>query len=479
MTLSKKTATGVLWSFAEQLGRKGVNVVVTLFLARFLAPDDFGLMAMIAIFITIANSLMDSGFKQALIRLQTASPTDFNTAFYANIALGGLAYGLLFAGAPWVAIFYEEPRLIELIRVAGLAIVINSFQVIQSVMMSRSLNFAAQFKATLPASIISGIGAVALAYYGWGVWALIAQLLISALLITLLLWSYRLWRPGLMFSKEALARLYRFGSKLFLSGLIDILFRNLYVIVIARLFSAGTAGLYFFADKIRELVINQLVASIQTVTYPALATLQDNPAQLKAGYRKIIQITTFLLFPLIAFIAALAQPIFQSLLPERWLPAVPYFQLMCLASLLVPVHAVNLNILQVKGRSDLFLRLEIFKKTTLTLILLFSIKYGVIGILLGQIANSIIGLIPNTYFTKKLIGYSLTQQLADFFLALLLSAIIGGGAYLSLDWLVWPPYLKLTALGVLSLGIYLAGAKLLKIQGFFLALSLSQSVKNG
>ncbi len=477
MTLSKKTATGVLWNFAEQLGRKGVGIVVTLFLARFLAPEDFGLVAMMALFIAIATSLMESGFKQALIRLQEASPTDFNTAFYANIALGLISYSLLFACAPLIAGFYHEPRLIDLIRVAGLSIIINSFQVIQSVMLSRDLNFKAQFKASLPASIISGVAAVTLAYYEWGVWALIAQMLVSAFFITLFLWCFRLWRPGLAFSSVSMGQLYHFGYKLFLSGLIDILFRNLYIIVIAKLFSAGTAGLYFFADKMRELVINQLVTSIQTVTYPALSTMQDNPVRLKAGYRKVIQITTFLLFPVMAFMAALAQPLFQLLLPELWLPAVPYFQLMCLAALLMPVHAINLNILQVKGRSDLFLNLEVFKKTTLTLILLFSVRYGVFGILMGQIVNSIIGLVPNTYFTNKLIGYPLSQQLSDFSLGLLLSGIVGGSVFVLVNRLAWPPILELSVLGSLAAIIYLCAAKLLRIQGLPLALSLMKTRK--
>ena len=259
MTLRKKTITGIIWNFAEQIARKGIGVVITLLLARFLTPSDYGLVAMMAVFLAIANSLMDSGFKQALIRLEGAGQRDFNTAFYANLALGAVSYVLLFLAAPFIATFYNEPRLVLLIRIAGINIIIQSFQVVQTAALSRDLNFKAQLQATVPAGIFSGLIALGLAYMGYGVWALIVQMILASFITTALLWHLQGWRPSLIVSRHSLASMYNFGYKLFLSGLLDTVFRNLYVIVIAKLFTASVAGCYFFAAKLRDLVIGQLV----------------------------------------------------------------------------------------------------------------------------------------------------------------------------------------------------------------------------
>lgn len=238
MNLAKKTTIGIVWNFVEQLARRGVGIGVTLLLAYFLTPEDFGLVAMMAVFLALGASLMESGFKQALIRLKDATQVDFNTAFYANILLGVVAYAILFGAAPWIALFYEQPGLVDLIRVAGLAVIVNSFQVVQVSILSRNLNFKTQLKVNLPAAVLSGFLAVALAYLGWGVWALVAQMLVSAMLVTLLLWAQRIWRPNLSFSFVSLRQMYNFGYKLFLSGVLDTVFRNMYVIVIAKFFSA-------------------------------------------------------------------------------------------------------------------------------------------------------------------------------------------------------------------------------------------------
>ncbi|MBE0471377.1 MAG: lipopolysaccharide biosynthesis protein [Methyloprofundus sp.] len=472
MTLAKKTTIGIVWNFAEQLARRGVGIGVTLLLAYFLTPVDFGLVAMMAVFLALGASLMESGFKQALIRLKDASQVDFNTAFYANITLGLVAYAILFGAAPWIALFYEQPGLVDLIRVAGLAVIVNSLQVVQVSILSRNLNFKTQLKVNLPAAILSGLLAVALAYLGWGVWALVAQMLTSAILVALLLWAQRIWRPSLSFSFVSLRQMYNFGYKLFLSGVLDTVFRNMYVIVIAKFFSASVAGLYFFAEKIKELMISQLVTSIQTVTYPALSTMQDDNVRLKAGYRKVIAMTTFLLFPAMLFLAALSQPLFEFLLPEKWWPAVVYLQLMALAGLLIPIHAINLNILKVKGRSDLFLYLEILKKAMIVLILWVSFQYGVIGILIGQIIGSVLAYIPNSYFSYRLIGYSVKEQLADFIPGLVLSGVIAGLIFGLQAWAQWWALAELVVFGLLAGLLYLIGAHLLKLHAYELTKEL-------
>ncbi len=462
LSLGQATARGVFWNFLELTGRQGIGIRVTLLLARFLSPADFGLVAMLSVFFAIANALMDAGFRQALIRKKDATPADYSTMFYTNLALGLLSYGLLFISSPAIASFYKEPRLILLNRVIGLVVIINSFQFIQVVDLTRRLDFKTQFKVTVPAGVISGIVTVVMATKGFGVWSLVAQMLISPLLITISLWAINTWRPSFAFSIESFRDLFSFGSKLFLSGVLDIVFRNLYVIVIGKLFAATVVGWYFFATKVIEIVVGQLSGSIQKATYPALASIQDDDARLKNAYRKVIKATVYVVFPAMTFLAALAEPLFRLLLNPRWLPTVPYLQLLCVSALVYPLHVVNLNVLQVKGRSDLFLYLEILKKGIIVFVILISVHYGIYGLLLGQIATSFLAYIPNSYFSAKLISYPAKEQLVDviptlgiallsgtvmfligllldsdaFLLIFLSQVIVGGLFYIFLSWVI-------------------------------------------
>lgn len=475
MTLAKKTTVGILWSFSEQLLRRGVGIVTTLLLAYFLVPEAYGLLAMMAVFIAIATSLMNSGFRQALIRLKEATDLDSSTAFYANLVLGLLAYTALYFAAPLIAAFYEEQRLVLLIRVTGLVVLINAFQVVQIALFHRQMNFKAQLKASFPAALVSATVAVLLAYMGAGVWALVAQMIIAALITVILLWLMSDWRPQWCFSKNSLKSMYNFGYKLFLSGLLDTVFKNLYVIVIAKLFTVSIAGLYFFAEKMRELILAQLVRAIQNVTYPALASIQDDDVRLKAGYRKVIAVTTFLLFPMLMLLAALAEPLFHILLPQKWWEAVPYFQLLCISGLLYPLHSINLNILKVKGRSDLFLYLEVLKKIMVVAVIFVSYRYGVIGILIGQILTSVLAYLPNSYFSARLINYPVSEQIKDFIPGLLLSMLLGGLVYTAIQILNWPVFTLLSLLGTGGLIAYLLGAHLMKLHAYTLAREMIQT----
>lgn len=424
-TLRHKTITGIIWTFFEQIFRVGIQTVTTIILAWFLLPEDFGLMAMIAVFFAIATSLMDSGFTQALIRKKEISQIDYSTAFYTNLVLGLLVYALLFASAPFIASFYDETRLIVLVRVLGLVVIINSFQLVQVADLTRKLNFKVQFKVTLPSAIFSGVVAVFMAATGFGVWSLVAQMLISSFSATALYWIINKWRPSKDFSVESLNEMFGFGSKLLASGLIDTVFQNIYVIVIGKLFSVTLVGYYFFAQRIQMLVVTQLTGAVQKVTYPALSSIQDDNTALKVFYRRIIQVVTYVVFPCMIALAVLAKPLFSLMLKDNWLPAVPYLQLLCIAGLLYPLHAINLNILKVKGRSDLFLYLEIVKKLMIVTIILISVRFGIFGILIGQIVSSVLAYIPNSYFSIKLINYSVSEQFHDFIPTLLLAVAMG------------------------------------------------------
>jgi len=305
-------------------------------------------------------------------------------------------------------------------------VIVNSFQFVQVVELTRRLDFKTQFKVTVPAGVISGVVAVLMASRGFEVWSLVAQMVISPLLITVSLWGINKWRPSFQFSFESFKDLFGFGSKLFLSGILDIVFRNLYVIVIGKLFAASVVGCYFFATKIIEIVLGQLSGSIQRATYPALASIQDDDPRLKAAYRKVIMATVYLVFPAMLFLAALARPLFTLLLNPKWLPAVPYLQLLCVAALVYPLHVVNLNVLQVKGRSDLFLYLEILKKTIVVAVIFVSVRFGITGLLLGQIATSLFAYIPNSFFSTRLIGYPAREQLQDILPTLAITLLCSG-----------------------------------------------------
>lgn len=472
MSLHRKTVSGVLWNFAQRLSTSGIGFFITLLLARYLAPADFGLIAMMVVFIAVATSLMDSGFTQALIRKVNADAADYATAFLANLVLGLLAYALLFAGAPLISEFYGEPELVNLLRVAGLVVPVNSTMMVQVAILSRRLDFKAQLHVTVPATLLSGVISVGLAYVGWGAWALVLQMLIAAVVTSALYWMSGVWRPQWSFSYRSLAEMYGFGSKLFIAGLIDTLFQNMYVVVIARLFSAVVAGHYFFANKIKDVILSQLVVAIQAATYPALASVQHDDVRLKAGYRQVIQLTVFALFPALLFTAALARPLFEVLVPEKWIPAVPYLRLLCIAGLLYPLHAINLEILKVKGRSDLFLYLDVLKKAVFVGVLALSYRYGVMGILYGQVICSVLAYVPNSYFSSRLVNYPIREQCSDFVPALLLAAIVAGVAHACSSRLDLPPLAVLLLVGFAAGTAYIALAAWMRMPAIKLCFEL-------
>jgi O-antigen/teichoic acid export membrane protein len=472
MSLAKKTTFGVLWNFAEQLCRRGTGVIITLLLARFLTPEHYGLIAMMQVFLVLGQSLMDSGFSQALIRLPNAKPVDFNTAFFSNIALGLLSYSILFLVAPFIAIFYNTPELILLIRVASISIIISSFQVVQVAQLTRKLNFKIQLKASFPAAIISGLTAIALAYHNFGVWALIVQMIMATLLTTCLLWYYQGWRPSFTYSRQSFLHMFNFGYKLYLSSIIDTIFVNMYVIVISKIFAASIAGYYFFAEKIKNLLVAQLLTSIQNVTYPALASLQEDDVKLKSGFRKVISVMCFIYFPALLFLAVTAPLLFETFLPNKWHNASPYLQMLCLAGLLMPLHMANLNIIKVKGRSDLFLYLEVIKKVISVSILFYSYRFGVYGILTGQIFSSIICYFPNSYYSSKLIAYTVREQLSDTLPILFLAFSSASITFLSLEYISGQSIIKLVISLTIGITFYLLTSKLIKSPVLAIAMDL-------
>lgn len=429
----RKIGPGIAWNLLSMLLSRGATTIFTLLLARLLAPEAFGLIAMMMIVLELAQNAVQSGLGQALIRSKDVSDEDLSTIFFANLGLSILAYGALYAAAPYLADFYSQADLISLLRTMGLVVFLSAIRTVPTALLSRQMNFRTQMIANTTGVIVSGMIAVLLAWQGAGVWSLVGQSLVMAGISTLILWQQSKWMPLLVFSTKSFQRLFGFGVNLLITGSLQILVQNSQVIAIGRLFSAEVTGLYFFARKLTNLISHQLSGAVQSATFPALATLQDDNAQLRQKYRKIIQLMMFIIAPIMALLAALAEPLFDVLLGDNWTNAVVYVQLLCIVATLYPLHAMNINVLNVKGRSDLVLKIGLFKNATSLLFLFLTIPYGVFWIVVGQVANSFLSLIPNTYFTVRLIDYGVKQQMLDIAKPIFAGAIGGVFAHQSMQ----------------------------------------------
>lgn len=463
--MNRKIGVGVLWNLASLFLTRGASTIFMLFLARLLAPEAFGLVAMATVVFELASAFINSGLGAALIRSKTVLDADLNTVFYTNLLLSLVAYAALFAGAPYIAAFYSQPELTTLIQVMGLVVFINAAKVVQSAILSRKMDFKTQMKADTLSVVISGCLAVAAAWSGWGVWSLVVQMLSSALISAVVLWLVSQWRPTLQFSGESFRRLFGFGRNLLAEGMLDVLFQNSYILVIGRFFSAELTGLYFLAKKVSNLISQQLTGAVQQATFPALSTLQDDNAALLQKYRQIMQLMMFLIAPIMGLLAGLSPVLFELMFDERWAGAVPYLQLLCVVGALYPLHALNINLLNVKGRSDLVLKVGFVKKAVNLTLLFLAIPFGVIGIVISQVIGTFLALIPNTYFSARLVGYSLLDQIKDVVKPLAAAGFAGIAAW----WVAQleMPFLILSLLfaGVAGLLIYILASVLLRAEG--------------
>ena len=463
--INRRITVGVLWNLAGLFLARGSTTLFTIFLAKLLAPEAFGLVAMAMVAFELANAFVTSGLGQALIRSKNVSGIDLSTVFYSNLVLSVVAYIALFIAAPFVAEFYNQPQLTALLQVMGLVVLINASKVVQVAILSRQMNFKAQVQANTLGAVSSGILAIAAAFSGWGVWSLVVMMLGQALVSAAVLWLISKWRPGLEFSFQSFRCLFRFGRNLLAEGMLSVLYQNSYVLVIGRFFSAEVTGLYFFAKKVSNLVSQQLAGAVQQATFPALATLQDDTDLLKHKYRRIMQMTMFLMAPVMALIAGLASPMFELLLDDSWSDAVQFLQLLCIVGFLYPMHMLNMNLLNVKGRSDLVLKVGVVKKVVNVTLLFAAIPYGVIGIVFSQVLGSLLALIPNTYFTVRLINYSLKQQLLDVLKPAIAATVAGYLSFLLSENNGNPSIVWLLLGACAGCFIYLLGSFLLRVEG--------------
>lgn len=429
-SLKSKTLHALFWSFFERTAQQSIQFAISVVLARLLLPEQYGLIAMLLIFLAVSQSFLDSGFGSALIQKQDATHLDICSIFYFNIIVGSVATALLCFCAPWIASFYNEPQLTSLARFMSLNILVNSFGLIQTTLLDKQINFKTQAKVSLVTLCLSGPIGIFLAYSGFGVWSLAIQQVCNGLFRTILLWFYCAWRPSLIFSIVSLRTMFAFGSRLLASGLLDRIFTNIYSVVIGRLFSAVTLGFYTRAQSLQQLPADLLSDIIGRVTFPMFSVMQSDVVRLKQWLKKSLSMLAFISFPIFIGLAVVAKSLILTLLTEKWLPCAPYLQLLSLVGLMYPLHAINLNLLKALGRSDLFFRLEVLKKIFVVIVIAVTWQWGIKVMIYGQMALSVGAYYLNSYYTAMLIDYSLKEQLLDILPAFGLALIMGFCVYI-------------------------------------------------
>jgi len=424
-SLKTKTIGALKWSFAQELAQKVLQFTIGILMARLLSPREFGLIALLTVLVVVAQVLLESGFGSALIQRKEPTAEDESSVFYFNIALGLALAGVFWLIAPGIAAFYELPELTSLLRALSAILVINGFAVVQNALMVRRLDFRRQAVISISGTIVSGAVGLTMAWRGYGVWSLVAQQLTNSVARTLMSWMLNPWRPSLLFSLAALRDMFRFGSGMAASMLLNTIFESLYTIVIGKLFPAAQLGFYNRAQTLQTLVSQTLGTAANRVVFPVFSKLQDDPVRLRNGLRRAMRTMVFVQFPMMVGLAVVAEPLILFLLTDKWAGTIPMLQALCFVGLLYPVHMLNVNILMARGRSDLLFRLEVIKRILLVVVLLVTVRWGILAIIWGQVALSVIGLFLNTRYTQRLANYSIIDQVRDFGPPLVVAGLMG------------------------------------------------------
>ncbi|MDE7159358.1 MAG: lipopolysaccharide biosynthesis protein [Muribaculaceae bacterium] len=411
--LKRKTVAGAVWTGINRFGSLMLMFVTNMILARLLTPAEFGYIAMLAVFILVADTFVDSGLGSAIIQKKDADNGDFSTVFYFNLALGVVLYLTLYFCAPLVADFYNLPLLKKLLRVEGLILIINSFAVVQTAILRKEMRFKQLTVALLTATVVGVSVAIYMAYRGFGVWALVAQMLIVAFVRAVMTWWMGHWRPGLIFSKQSFHRLFGFGSFVFMANIINTLGNNIQDLIIGKAFSAGTLGYYSQARKLETIASTSLSGIIDQVTYPALAKKQDDPVGLVSVVRKFVKMISFVSFPIIMCLAVAGRQIIPLCYGDKWMQSVPYFQILCFAGLAICMQYVNYSAVVAIGRSSAMFRWTLIKRGIGLSLVLLGLIWGIYGVLVGVAASSYVILICNAWQVQYFLRYTLWRQLLD------------------------------------------------------------------
>lgn len=459
--LKYQTKKGLYWKFAEQFSNYGIQFIIGIFMARMLSPEDYGLTALPAVFMAISGIFVSGGFGTALVRKPDLKEEDLSTAFYYSMAVGFFCYVLLFIAAPWIADFYNAPVLTSLMRVTAISFLYSPLGTVQGVLLQKRLDFKTPTKVSVVCRILSGVIGIVMAYTGYGVWALVISGLVSGMVGMLItLWVVR-WFPKTGWSKESFSYLWGFGNKLMGAWLIGTVYENIAPVIIGKYFSPAQLGEFNRAQGYAKMPSQNVTGTLQSVTFPVLSQIQKDDERLARSYRKMLRVSAFIVFPLMMMLAALARPLVLALITEKWEACIVLLQIMCLSMMWYPIHAINLNLLEVKGRSDLFFRLEIIKRGVGLLILIATLPLGLVAFCWGGVAGSLISLIINTYYTGKIIHVGYVRQMKDLAHILLLSFMMYGVVWGVLQFIpnLW---LQIVMGGTIGAVFYLGGAILFK-----------------
>lgn len=415
----------LIWKLMERGGVQGIQFILQLILARLLTPDDYGIIAIIAIFITIANVFVQSGFNTALIQNKETDEKDFSSVFYLSMLVALVLYVVLFFMSPIISRFYRVPELTKVIRVLSITLFFGAYNSIQNAVISKTMKFKKLFFSSSISVILSGSIGVVLAYLGFGVWALVAQQLINQFTIIIILSFIVDWHPKLIFSVERIKVLFGYGWKLLVSSLIDTFYMNIRSLIIGKIYHPAVLGFYNRGDQFPQIIVSNINGSIQSVMLPALSSEQENKVRVKNMVRRAIVTSSFIIFPMMIGLAVVAEPLVKILLTDKWLPCVPFMQIFCISYALWPIHTANLQAINALGHSNIFLKLEIVKKIIGTLILVISLFYGIYAIAIGTLISGIISTFINAYPNKKLLNYSYLEQIKDMLPSVFIAIIMG------------------------------------------------------
>lgn len=422
-SLKQQTKKGLYWKFAEQFANYGMQFIIGIVMARLLSPSDYGITALPAVFLAVAGIFAGAGFGTAMVRKPELKEEDLSTAFYYSTGVGIIAYILLFCVSPWIADFYKVPVLTPLIRVTALGFLYGPIGTPQNIILQRRLDFKTPAKISVFCNVISGIIGISMAYYGYGVWALAISGMISGIVSLGIKFYVVRWYPRKKWSKESFRYLWGYGNKLMASSFIDTLYGNITPIVIGKFYSPMDLGIYNRAESYAKIPSQNATGVLQSVTFPVLSKMQNDEESLAHNYRRMLKVSAFVVFPIMMLLAALARPLILLMITAKWEACIIFLQIICFSLMWYPIHAINLNLLQVKGRSDWFLKLEIIKKIYGVIILALTLPLGLTVFCLGRVLMSLISLVVNTHYTGKLINCGFITQMKDLFPTFILSLI--------------------------------------------------------
>ena len=462
--LKDKTVSGMIWGAVGKVGTLTINFLTNLVLARLLMPEDFGAIAMLAIFLAVSNIFIQGGLGAALVQKKNPDHCDYSTVFYWNLAVAVLFYIILYLSAPFIADYYALPLVKPLLRVQSLVLLIQSFSIVQYTQLQKQMNFKALAIRNMAAALAGTLIAIPLALRGYGPWSLVASAILASIVNVLLLWKMSTWRPTWEFSFSSLKTLFSFGGLMLLSSLAETLYTNLQGLIIGKRFSAGDLGYFSQAKKLEEIPVTGLSSIVNDVTFPAFASLQDDLDRLLAGVRTSTKALTFLNFPLMILLMIVAQPLICLLYGSKWEPSAPYFQILCISGLIYTVNTLNTNVIKSLGKGKIYFFIQIIKRLIGISLILIGMRFGIYGLLWAVACVAYISFIINALVNKRLINYGIFRQLGDFGSILILALIVGALTYVL--GLILPCHIYLTMLIqiVLYLGLYILIAKLLKME---------------